>query len=140
MRSKSRKLDLNSTQISDPAVSGQLNSQDSCNASPSWFANITPGRRKKQIQTFSLDENTICAQRMTCRNRDRRMSPVRNSNFRRGGQTLSRRIKRGNLGMGEKFEVVEDCWEEPSPKWERLRSRSTSPKMERLVAEELIPK
>ncbi|KAL2514497.1 uncharacterized protein Fot_28468 [Forsythia ovata] len=43
-RSKSRKLDLNSTQILDPAVLGQLNSQDSCNASPSWFANIIPGR------------------------------------------------------------------------------------------------
>ncbi|KAL2514055.1 hypothetical protein Fot_28026 [Forsythia ovata] len=78
-RSKSGKPNLNSTQISDPAASGQLNSQDSCNASPSWFSNIIPGRRKKQIRTFSLDENTICAQRRTCRNRDRGMSPVRNS-------------------------------------------------------------
>ncbi|KAL2538483.1 uncharacterized protein Fot_19874 [Forsythia ovata] len=72
-RSKLRKSDLNSTQVSDHAVSGQLNSQDSCNASPSWFANIIPSRRKKQIQTFSPDEITICAQRMTCRNCDRRM-------------------------------------------------------------------
>lgn len=78
-RSKSGKPDLNSSQISDPAASGQLNSRDSCNASPSWFSNIIPGRRKKQIRTLSLDENGICAQRRTCRNRDRGMSPVRYS-------------------------------------------------------------
>ncbi|KAL2553705.1 uncharacterized protein Fot_07324 [Forsythia ovata] len=80
-RSKLRKSDLNSTKISDPIVSGQLNSQDSCNASLSWFANIIPGHRKKQIRTFSLDENMICAQWRTCRNRDRKMSPMRNSDF-----------------------------------------------------------
>ncbi|CAA3022526.1 Hypothetical predicted protein [Olea europaea subsp. europaea] len=78
-RSKSEKPDFNSSQISDRAVSGQLNSRDSCNASPSWFSNIFPGRRKKQIRTFSLDENAICAQRRTCRIRDRGMSPVRYS-------------------------------------------------------------
>ncbi|XP_022867221.1 uncharacterized protein LOC111386949 [Olea europaea var. sylvestris] len=78
-RSKTGKPDLDSGQNPDSSVSCQLNSRDSCNASPLWFSDIIPGRRKKQIQTFSLDENTICAQRRTCRNLDRGMSPVRYS-------------------------------------------------------------
>ncbi|CAI9764707.1 unnamed protein product [Fraxinus pennsylvanica] len=78
-RSKSGKPDSDSGQNSEPSVSGQLNSRDSCNASPLWFSNIIPGRRKKQIRTFSLDENTIGAQRRTCRNLNRGMPPVRYS-------------------------------------------------------------
>ncbi|KAL8062279.1 hypothetical protein ABFX02_02G137300 [Erythranthe guttata] len=71
-RSKSDKLDPKSGPISDPGAS-----IDSCSASPSWFSTIVPGRRKKQIRTFSLDENLIRAQRNARRNRDRGMSPAR---------------------------------------------------------------
>ncbi|PIN12955.1 hypothetical protein CDL12_14415 [Handroanthus impetiginosus] len=73
-RSKSDKLDLESGQGSDAGVSG-----DSCTASPSWFANIIPGRRKNPIRTFSLKESAIRGQRKACRNRDRGMSPARYS-------------------------------------------------------------
>ncbi|KAI3444852.1 hypothetical protein Pfo_001517 [Paulownia fortunei] len=73
-RSKSDKPDLDSRPVSDPGVS-----VDSCSASPSWFSTIIPGRLKKQIRTFSLDESTIRAPRKACRNRDRGMSPARYS-------------------------------------------------------------
>ncbi|KAL2251260.1 uncharacterized protein LOC105173442 [Sesamum indicum] len=73
-RSKSAKPDLGSGPISDPGVS-----VDACSASPSWFSTIIPGRRKKKSRTFSIDESTTGAQRRTCRNRDRGMSPARYS-------------------------------------------------------------
>ncbi|KAI3449020.1 hypothetical protein Pfo_005685 [Paulownia fortunei] len=73
-RSKSEKPDLGSGPISDPGVS-----VDSCSASPSWFSTIITGRRKKKIRTFSIDESKTGAQRKTCRNRDRGMSPARYS-------------------------------------------------------------
>ncbi|KAK4416104.1 hypothetical protein Salat_2717800 [Sesamum alatum] len=73
-RSKSAKPDLGSGPISDPGVS-----VDACSASPSWFSTIIPGRRKKKVRTFSIDESTTGAQRRTCRNRDRGMSPARYS-------------------------------------------------------------
>ncbi|KAG8391449.1 hypothetical protein BUALT_Bualt01G0189000 [Buddleja alternifolia] len=69
-RSKSDKIDLKS----DPPVS-----IDSCTASPSWFSTVISGRRKKQIRTFSLNDEAIGAQRRTCRYRDRGMSPARHS-------------------------------------------------------------
>ncbi|KAL1545215.1 hypothetical protein AAHA92_21963 [Salvia divinorum] len=69
-RSKSDKRDLNST--SDHGVSGQ-----SCSASPFRFANMIPGRRRKQIRSFSVDESSIGAQQRACRNQDRGMSPAR---------------------------------------------------------------
>lgn len=71
-RSKSDKMDSGSGPISDSGVS-----VDSCSASPSWFSTMIPGRRKKQIRTFSLDENVITGKRKPRRNRDRGMSPAR---------------------------------------------------------------
>ncbi|PIN05418.1 hypothetical protein CDL12_22036 [Handroanthus impetiginosus] len=71
-RSKLEKPDSDSGPISDPGVS-----IDSCSASPSWFSTIIPGRRKKKFRTFLIDESTTVAQRRTCKNRDRGMSPAR---------------------------------------------------------------
>lgn len=63
---------------SDPRVS---NSGDYCPASssssPSWFSGFLPSRRKKQSQTFSLDESAIEGKRRICRDHDRGMSPAR---------------------------------------------------------------
>ncbi|KAH6772871.1 hypothetical protein C2S52_004296 [Perilla frutescens var. hirtella] len=73
-RSKSDKHDLDSGPVSDPGVS-----VESCSVSPSWFSNMIPGRRKKQIRSFSVDESSIRATRRACRNRDRGMSPARQS-------------------------------------------------------------
>ncbi|XP_057806186.1 uncharacterized protein LOC131021114 [Salvia miltiorrhiza] len=69
-RSKSDKHDLNSRL--DHGVSGE-----SCSASPLWFSNMIPGRRRKQILSLSVDESSIGAQQRACRNRDRGMSPAR---------------------------------------------------------------
>ncbi|XP_073146935.1 uncharacterized protein [Henckelia pumila] len=46
-------------------------SVDSIAASPSWFSMIVPGRRKKQVQTFSVEEYSSKAGRIS----DRGMSP-----------------------------------------------------------------
>ncbi|KZV43518.1 hypothetical protein F511_19062 [Dorcoceras hygrometricum] len=53
-------------------------SVDSCAAaaSPSWFSVIVPGRRKKQVQTFSVEEYSIEARRKSSRISDRGMSPT----------------------------------------------------------------
>lgn len=69
-RSKSDKHDLNSSL--DRGVSGE-----SCSNSPLWFSNLIPGRRRKQIRSFSVDESSIGARQRTCRNQDRGMSPAR---------------------------------------------------------------
>ncbi|XP_047963836.1 uncharacterized protein LOC125208294 [Salvia hispanica] len=69
-RSKSDKHDFNSS--SDQGVSGQ-----SCSNSPFRFSSMIPGRRRKQIRSFSVDESSIGAQQRSCRNRDRGMSPAR---------------------------------------------------------------
>ncbi|KAL2495132.1 Uncharacterized protein Fot_38889 [Forsythia ovata] len=61
-RSKSEKLDSNSGPFLDPGVVGtarELNPQDSCTSSPSWFPTILPARWRKQISTLSLDKNLI---------------------------------------------------------------------------------
>lgn len=53
------------------AVSNRGVSVDSCAASPSWFSMIVPGRRKNQVQTFSVAEYSSKASRIS----DRGMSP-----------------------------------------------------------------
>lgn len=74
-RSKSDKhLESGSDPDPDPGVP-----VESCSAPSSWFSNMMPGRRKKQIRSFSVDESSIRSQHIPRRNRDRGMSPARHS-------------------------------------------------------------
>lgn len=72
-RSKSVSIS-NPSPIYDPGVP-----VDPCSASPSWFAGIVRGGRRKKIGACSIDESTTGAPRRTCRERYRGMSPARYS-------------------------------------------------------------
>ncbi|XP_073294273.1 uncharacterized protein [Primulina huaijiensis] len=65
-RSKSDKKGLETGPVSNRGVS-----VDSCAASRSWISTIVPGRRKNQVQTFSVEEYSNKAYRIS----DRGMSP-----------------------------------------------------------------
>ncbi|CAH9147909.1 unnamed protein product [Cuscuta epithymum] len=62
---------------SDPGVSNSEPPRASTSSS-SWFSAIFSGRRKKQNQAFSVNEDaSVGRRRVNCQNRDRGLSPVR---------------------------------------------------------------